>query len=392
MGLLGIGLLVIAFWKASLPHDWRLTKSMLTPRREHQAICLNDGCVLVLGGYTAEIEPVLTCELFDPAHETWSPVGALRYGDGGYGVVLPDGRVLIAEEWMERPPNTPGTTVRQGGLAPSKTTWQIFNPKTSAWSSVPDSPTFPNSEQDQSVGELLLLKDGRVFVYNYSHQALFYNPSTNSWSGILNCPEGLIGFIVLADGRVLGMRRISMESNQLLDPSSGTWSPCARMRALTGWGTLLPDGTVFYLSESFASPEVRIYVPKSNTWSKYGSPRVVQPVKIALTQLESGNVLMVGGTYGTWDPWNLPVFTHPLSDYRWYWYYWRTATISEAVSECDLFNWKTKQWNRTGSLLQPRAFHATTLLKDGRVLVTGGVSSDGKLLNTCEIGSITEDQ
>jgi hypothetical protein len=137
---------------------------------------------------------------------------------------------------------------------------------------------------------------------------------------------------------------------------------------------------------------------QNDTWSKYGSPRMVDDTSdvessemvLELTQLRSGNVFMSGGSFTSWNPWNLRMLGHPWSEYMWYWYYWRSAATWGAVSECDLFNWKTKQWKQTGPLLQPRCLHATTLLNDGRVLVTGGIGSDGKLIETCEIGTITE--
>lgn len=58
----------------------------------------------------------------------------------------------------------------------------------------------------------------------------------------------------------------------------------------------------------------------------------------------------------------------------------------EAVrSTCELYNPNTDTWNFVSSMTTPRSSHTTTLLTDGRVLVTGGYGGTGFALASCEI-------
>ena len=72
---------------------------LVLPRAEHSATLLNDGRVLLLGGYVApgDIGAVETasCELYDPATNSWSATSSMSVTRVGAGsVLLLDGRVL----------------------------------------------------------------------------------------------------------------------------------------------------------------------------------------------------------------------------------------------------------------------------------------------------------
>ena len=79
--------------------QWSATANMAFARKEHNAVILPDGTVMVVGGQSNAGEPgipVLTPEVFDPAAETWNQVAAhrtpLMYHSTA--VLLPDGRVF----------------------------------------------------------------------------------------------------------------------------------------------------------------------------------------------------------------------------------------------------------------------------------------------------------
>jgi N-acetylneuraminic acid mutarotase len=76
-----------------------------------------------------------------------------------------------------------------------------------------------------------------------------------------------------------------------------------------------------------------------------------------ITRLANGNLLSIGGSYG-----------------------------SNYFGDIILFDYKTNLWKKLGSLGIPRSNHTSTLLSDGRILVVGGTA--GYALNSVEIVDI----
>jgi hypothetical protein len=71
------------------------TGSMAIARTGHTATLLQDGRVLVTGGYVGTLG-LLTAELYNPATGTWSLTGAMTARRLWHtATLLPDGRVLI---------------------------------------------------------------------------------------------------------------------------------------------------------------------------------------------------------------------------------------------------------------------------------------------------------
>jgi galactose oxidase len=99
--------------------QWRTTGPMTVPRRQHNAVVLPDGTVLVTGGTRGgggfnngfndldPGQPVHTAELWDPATEQWTELSAESV-DRCYhatAVLLPDATVLSAGGGEYRPDN-----------------------------------------------------------------------------------------------------------------------------------------------------------------------------------------------------------------------------------------------------------------------------------------------
>jgi galactose oxidase len=119
------------------PRAWRRTSSMKFRRRQHNAVILPDGAVLVAGGTQGgggpnlgfndlgPGQPVHVAEMWNPATETWTELAAEEV-DRCYhatAVLLPDGRVLSAGSGEYRPdnvtPNEPQDSHRNA---------QVFSP------------------------------------------------------------------------------------------------------------------------------------------------------------------------------------------------------------------------------------------------------------------------
>lgn len=72
--------------------------TLAVPRLSHTATLLNDGRVLVVGGYSGEGEPpTASIEVFDPTTDAFTTLGSLQNARADQTAsLLPDGRVLVA--------------------------------------------------------------------------------------------------------------------------------------------------------------------------------------------------------------------------------------------------------------------------------------------------------
>jgi len=155
-------------------------------------------------------------------------------------------------------------------------------------------------------------------------------------------------------------------SAEIYDPASGTWSPIRSMSTprFMHTATLLQDGRVLVSGGRYASIDtsdsVEIYDPALGAWSPTGSMTADRAAHAA-TLLSDGRVLVSGGyayhSYEYDDDNGVPVSYIESS-------YWQSAEIYDPVSGI---------WWRTGSMpAGSRYDHVSTLLSDGRVLVSGG--------------------
>ena len=138
-------------------------------------------------------------------------------------------------------------------------------------------------------------------------------------------------------------------------PPPNTWSPAGNMG--TGRNdhtlTLLPTGEVLaaggcdtiFCNDATASSET--YDPVSRSWSPAGSMTSARNLHTA-TLLPTGNVLVTGGCNGGFS--------------------------CDGLAGAELFVPGTRSWSAAASMAAARTRHTATLLADGRVLVTGGIS------------------
>jgi hypothetical protein len=165
----------------------------------------------------------------------------------------------------------------------------------------------------------------------------------------------------LPNGRVLvigGYSRTAEEYN----PESKTWSavgnPIATHRAHTA--TRLPDGTVLVAggAKSSSASVEELYDPTQGVWSPTGRMSTPRYDHTAVV-LPDGKVLVAGGGSG--------------------------ESSGTVLATAEVYDPSTRQWSSTGSLLTARRNHTMTLLPDDRVLVTGGIGTDGVPLSSAEL-------
>ncbi len=78
-------------------YKFRAKTAMGTGRRDHSALLLANGKVLVASGRDDSGALLTSCELYDPTTDTWSATGSVANGRrGGALITLDDGRVLFA--------------------------------------------------------------------------------------------------------------------------------------------------------------------------------------------------------------------------------------------------------------------------------------------------------
>ncbi|MFJ5262267.1 Kelch repeat-containing protein [Streptomyces sp. NPDC088387] len=142
--------------------------------------------------------------------------------------------------------------------------------------------------------------------------------------------------------------------------ATGTWTAAGSLPAGTFWaGTdtgavTLNDGTVLTAGgedpRRNAQHTALLFDPADSAWKPTTELSVSRRLH-TLTKLANGTVLAVGGLSGPY------------------------GGLSQAgVASAEIYDPAARSWTPTGALHEGRYAHSATLLADGRVLVTGGVA------------------
>ena len=108
-------------------------------RRNHKAVLLQDGRVLIVGGYTGNLDRVQTAEIYDPETNTFSAAGTSAMNPMA-ALLLPSGRVFFIH-------------YDNGNIS-------LYNPDTRVFSP----PTGHSIGPYRSGATVTLLDDGRVVI------------------------------------------------------------------------------------------------------------------------------------------------------------------------------------------------------------------------------------
>jgi large repetitive protein len=343
-------------------------------RLYHQATVLEDGKVLLTGGYGPG--DVTTAEVFDPASELFAVVGALHHGRVDHSAtLLENGRVLLAG----------GNGIEESGLISDAAlaSAELFDPATGKFNE-----TGPLTTERSQHGAVLL-PDSRVLIaggFNEDGEPRtteLYDPATGSFVRGADALDRLGGTsaVVLPDGRalVLGeddqpelfepstVGRTASEPTPVGTPLAGKLSavdpPAQERYAHTA--TLLPDGRVLVVggrgNDAASFDTAELYDPATGNWSNAGRLNEARSFHTAAL-LADGRVLVTGG--------QVPV---PNPD----------GTIQdEAIDSAEVYDPSTGQFTLIGRMSVARGSenrccsqvrrHTATLLGDGRVLVSSG--------------------
>jgi len=284
--------------------EWQLTASMTDARVLHTTTRLADGRVLVTGGSDDNQRSIYWFEVFDPSVEKWTTVvktgtettSMFRSRSSHTASLLPDGAVLVAGGW-------------HSGTTDYLRTYEIYDPS-SHTCEVPGVPRpWMNSKRNGHTATAL--KDGRVLVaggYNSEEDYLrlceIYDPGTGAWTDMdsMTYPRSLHTACLLPGGRVFvagGNNSVHTTArvSEVYDPGTDTWSSVGDFReARDAYAmTLLGDGRVL-VSGNFnsSSTEIFAFAGATGTWAAHTSMFESRQYH-TMTTFSNDVVLVVGG-------------------------------------------------------------------------------------------------
>jgi N-acetylneuraminic acid mutarotase len=327
---------------------------------------LGNGNVLVVGGRIctgSSCTEFSSAELYDRATGLWRTAGDMSVPRHAHVAVrLPNGKVLVA-----------------GGFA-GTSTWnsaELYDPETGSWS-----PTG-SLAAPRAFAAATLLANGRVLVTGGGTFALndpslnsaeLYDPATGSWTpaGTMIAHRRIHTATLLADGRVLVASGMGgtfaspalLNGSDIYDPATGSWTPTGRIATARVFhtATLLPNGKVLVTGGSnFTSviyDSAETYDPAIGQWRAAGNMTTARNSHTA-TLLLTGKILVVAG--------------------------FNNEPVNSAQKSVELYDPANRSWTSTADLNVVRGNHAATLLTDGRVLVTGGNGGGSPALTSVEI-------
>gem|GEM_PF-6622461 len=197
------------------------------------------GKVLVVGG--SDNDAIHDCEqvgrsveLYDPKTNLWiekDPLPPAQAYNSPLTTPLADGRVLLVGRRSKV-----GSSPEQC-RGPNISWAEVYDPIAARWTVVPDAPPFGGTQQ--GVGELTLLKDGRVLVVPGDDNSIpaIFDPARMNWkpTGACAC-VGVQGakLTSLEDGRVLmeggldPVTHFGTNRAAIFDPADDSWTPISQ--------------------------------------------------------------------------------------------------------------------------------------------------------------------
>jgi len=412
---------------------WTTVAHMNSARTGHTATLLQNGKVLVAGGEDANRNGYNTAEIYDPAADTWTTVANLNTARFGHAaILLNDGTVLITGGDISFDPAY-GATIAS--------TNEVYDPAANTWTVVGSFKTF------RTAYTTTLLNSGKVlftggyqsdpsYGINYLATAEIYDPLAKTWSyaAPMNVTRCNHSATLLPNGTVLaaggGDQYLSpITSAEIYNPVANTWTLVANLNVprFNHLAASLPNGNVVVAYGSTiqgtgvgqgtgigaAQGSAESYNPAANTWTATGM--TVQPLGLSTTQLANGQVLLAGGgSPSGYGAANLAQIFNPATN-TWsiaasmntgrekhtatllqngkvlvvggdtavgYYYY---SSYPIVLASVELYDPAANTWTAAASLITGRTSHTATLLPDGKVLVAGGIDSNGSLVPSAEV-------
>ncbi len=317
---------------------------MLRDRAAHSSTLLPDGTVLVAGGMGNGAH-ALDAEGYDPTTGTFRPAGPMVTPRHSHTATsLPDGSVLFTGGYdgagnylrtVERFDVATGTFVPAGSLQTARADHRAIT-----------------------------LADGRILLFggagtgwSFLASAELYDPATglSTSTGSMRVARESHAAVRLADGRVYVVgghrgRRESIElftSAEIYDPATGVFVPAGDMaiRRHKHDAVLLADGTVLITGGTDERDNRGVYASAERYDPATGMYRQAPALVVPRYKHQGTSVVLANGR----------------------------VLLAGGATTAEVFDPRRDQFVPVGGEARMRGqFSAATLLKDGRVLITGG--------------------
>ena len=359
---------------------------LVRPRFSHDATLLDDGRVLVSGGWTGVANnneifpyPVVFSQIYDPETDTWrftdriesenleELTGFLIYSPAAR---LPDGRIVsvaLSEESQSGNPDDVTSAIA------------VFDAEAVEWTHLSDIPS------NRMFVDIFTLNDGGIVVVGGLDLSAmsssvttiepedlveYYNTDTGEWHILepMNVAAMEHSLVALNDGRIMAVGGFNDSGSmhgadraEIFDPETTEWTltGSTHVSRMFPVAIALSDGRILVTGSAIShspvaddSPTSEVFNPETGEWTVTGA-MAVRRYGHTLTLLPDGRVLAAGGE----DPMG--------DDYLLY------ATT-------EVFDPDTNTWSPGPELAQPRSSHSATLMPDGSVLLAGGISQEGE--------------
>ncbi len=322
--------------------------NMTTARSLHSATLLPNGQVLIAGGASTSSGILASAEIYDPDAVTFRSVGTMTAARRMHtATLLPDDTVLIVGGYGE------------GGALASA---ELFDPVTATFRATDNLSTARGGHSAilLPTGKLLVIGGYGVGTYPDVAPAELYDPPSRTFTAAgAYMGRGGCDFcapsILLGDGTVLFPGQYPA---QLYDPKSDSFSPSGMSISNLSEAVALTNGKVLFAGgeDLGRSSSAELYDTRTHTFAPIGN-MAWRRVWHTLNWLPNGMVLAAGGE------------TDSCSG--------NSCFFAGTTASAELYDPLTGTFVLTGSMAATRSTHTATLLRDGRVLVAGGVSYGG---------------
>lgn len=282
------------------PGTFTPTGSMVDARAGHTATLLNDGRVLVVGGIDASdgFDNLATAELYDPNTGRFTPTGSLGQGRAHQtATLLNDGRVLIAGGY--------------GGGTLSLASAEIYDPATGRFTATGSMTVARRDATATPLPDGRVLIAGGLDQYATSAlaSAEIYDPATGKFTATGSMTSARYAFAGagLEDGRALvagGTRTTpssaAVATAEFYDPDTGKFLPAGTLSAAGAFTAVwLKDARILFVSGGALS----IYDPAARVFTNIPTGVHIPEVQYQTATWTDSNVLLTEGKAAVvWTP------------------------------------------------------------------------------------------